>query len=395
MQYKESHPWLTFGLRLKDLDADTWRLLGEAESKIEHIAGAPLPPQVAEHLYEIYLSKGAHATTQIEGNTLSQEDVLLRVQHQLKLPPSQEYLGQEIDNIVLGCNLVVRDVEEGNSLDLTPARIARFNEIVLRDLPAAPEIEPGRIRTHSVLVGGIYRGAPAQDCAYLLDRLCTWLNAMTDDAPVELRPSVSILSAIVAHLYLAWIHPFGDGNGRMARLVEFQLMARAGIPVAAAHLLSDHYNRTRSRYYQVLAESSRPPYPVPAFIKYAVEGFVDGLREQITVIRRAQFQIVWINLIHERIGSGTRESPIAGRQRRLMMDLPLGKITPLVEIRDLSPQLARMYGERTAKAVSRDVNKLVELGLVSRTRQGVRPYVEQIESFLPARARQDTSQPAK
>ncbi len=38
---------------------------------------------------------------------------------------------------------------------------------------------------------------------------------------------------------MAWIHPFGDGNGRTARLLEFLILARCGmVPLPAAHLLS-------------------------------------------------------------------------------------------------------------------------------------------------------------
>lgn len=55
----------------------------------------------------------------------------------------------------------------------------------------------------------------------------------------------AIFKAVVAHLYLAWIHPVGDGNGRTARLVEFQILLSSGVPSPAAHLLSNHYNQTR------------------------------------------------------------------------------------------------------------------------------------------------------
>ena len=49
--------------------------VGEAVSKIEHIAGVPLEPESARALHEVYLAKGALATTAIEGNTLSEEEV--------------------------------------------------------------------------------------------------------------------------------------------------------------------------------------------------------------------------------------------------------------------------------------------------------------------------------
>src|SRR5215813_9917910 len=108
--YEQSHPWITFELRLTRLTHKTWLLLGEAESKCQHIAGVPLRPAVASRLHEIYLSKGVHGTTSIEGNTLSEDDVLRRVTGTRDLPPSLAYLGQEVDNIINACNDIIEDV---------------------------------------------------------------------------------------------------------------------------------------------------------------------------------------------------------------------------------------------------------------------------------------------
>ncbi|MCC6745869.1 MAG: Fic family protein, partial [Acidobacteria bacterium] len=62
-----TYPWITFRLDLSELSTETWMLLGEARSKCEHIAGVPLKPAVAERLHRLYLAKGVHATTAIEG----------------------------------------------------------------------------------------------------------------------------------------------------------------------------------------------------------------------------------------------------------------------------------------------------------------------------------------
>ena len=66
-----------------------------------------------------------------------------------------------------------------------------------------------------------------------------------------------VIQAIVAHVYIAMIHPFGDGNGRTARLIEFYILLRAGLPDMASHILSNHYNDTRQEYYRRL-DQMRP-----------------------------------------------------------------------------------------------------------------------------------------
>ncbi|KUN95406.1 Fic family protein [Streptomyces caeruleatus] len=380
--YLESHPWISFKINLRELDHVTWMLLGEAISKCEHISGVPLQPEVARRLNGVYLTKGVHATTQIEGNTLSEDQVRKRIEKDLKLPPSQAYLGQEVDNIVEGYNLIIKDVHEGRPLTLTPERIKHFNAIVLKDLPPEEGVVPGEVRTDSVLVGNHYRGAPAAECEQLLKQLCDWLNGLSE-APESLQQPVALLSAILAHLYLAWIHPFGNGNGRTARLMEFQLLLAAGAPTVAAHVLSDHYNRTRSEYYRQLAITSRPPYDITGFIRYGLQGFVDGLREQIEEIRKQQMVVTWQNFVHEEFEGA--ETPACLRQRRLVLDLPWGEFTPLAQIPVLTPRLARDYAGKGARTVPRDVNALIKRGLVIKKGRGVMPYTDQLRAFLPLR----------
>src|SRR6266536_2373743 len=299
-RYQETHPWITFNFDLRSLDCTTWLLIGEADSKCKHIAGAPLQPEVAQRLNQVYLSKGIHGTTSIEGNTLSEEQVLARVQGDLALPESSEYLGTEVDNLLAAYNEIIADVMNGRPLRLVVHRISEFNRQIMKGLPLKEGVSPGQIREHSVAVAG-YRGAPAEDCEYLLDRLCDWLEQMQPPADrPELIYTFAVIKAIMAHLYLAWIHPFGDGNGRTARLIEFQLLIQAGVPMPAAHLLSDHYNQTRSQYYVELEKtSSKPPYPVEGFIRYAMRGFVDELREQIIAIRQSQMDVTWENYVHQ------------------------------------------------------------------------------------------------
>lgn len=386
--YGESHPWITFKLDpVRDLDPRSWMLLGEAHSKCQHLAGAPLRPDVAVRLHQVYLSKGIHGTTSIEGNTLSEDEVLRRVQGELALPPSREYLGTEIDNIVTECNAIMDDVRQGRPLDLSPERIKHFNAKILTGLPLADDVEPGEIRTHNVGVAR-YLAPPAADCERLLKDLCEWLNELQapQDHP-ELRFPLAILRAIMAHLYLAWIHPFGDGNGRTARLVEFELLVHAGIPVPAAHLLSDHYNQTREQYYVELDRTSRGTYPLNGFIHYALQGFVDELRDQIQTIREQLMEVTWLNYVHDVFRE--QETLTRRRQKRLVLALPRGVAVPTSKLPMVDPRVAQEYAGKTIKTITRDVNDLLEMNLVRRSHRGVIANRELIEAFLPVRARVD------
>ena len=161
--YESSHPWLTFKVDLSRAPHNLWVLLGECQSKIEHLAGVPLRPSTAEDLHKLYLAKGARATTAIEGNTLSEEEVLAHLDGELELPPSREYLKQEVANIVTACNGIRDELANGKCPLCSVDRIKAFNRLVLRDLPLREGIQPGEISSFNVGVAR-YRGAPRQDC---------------------------------------------------------------------------------------------------------------------------------------------------------------------------------------------------------------------------------------
>lgn len=380
--YEETHPWITFTLDLRKANYKLWMLLGEAQSKCHHLAGVPLLPSVAQELHKIFLAKGVLATTAIEGNTLTEEEVLRRVEGELKLPPSKEYLGQEIDNIVEACNLIANQILNSDSSKLYADTLKKYNALVLRNLSLEDDVIPGEIRKHSVGVGR-YLGAPAQDCEYLLERLCEWLNQGFD--PIEGQElAFGILKSIVAHIYLAWIHPFGDGNGRTARLVEFQILLSSGVPDNAAQLLSNHYNQTRSEYYRQLDRSHQTADGIFGFIEYALQGFVDGLKDQIELVKMQQLTVHWVNYVHDRFRD--TNSPTDLRRRRLILDLSSKKDpVPTSEIRYISPRIAEAYANKTDKTVQRDLNELKAMGLIVKTPRGFRAKSEIVRAFLPQR----------
>lgn len=144
-----------------------------------------------------------------------------------------------------------------------------------------------------------------EDCEYLLERLCRWINNLTSP---QNSVAIAVVRAVLAHLYLAWIHPFGDGNGRTARLVEFQIFLGVGMPTVACHLLSNHYNQTRSEYYRQLSLASKTADPF-CFIRYAVAGLVDQLDEQIKRIREYQHAVVWKDHVYDKFRNAKSMRP--------------------------------------------------------------------------------------
>jgi Fic family protein len=389
--YIKIHSWVDFHANFQSLPHTLWMQIGEARSQCQHIAGVPLLPSIAEKLYFVYLSKGVHATTSIEGNTLSEEQVRQRVEGTLKLPKSQEYLGTELDNIIIACNNIGSELKKNPMIGVTTNRILQFNALVLKGADIDDGVVPGEFRKHSVGVMN-YRGAPQEDCPYLIDRLCEWLNSPGFDSPDPgMKFALTLFKAILAHLYIAWIHPFGDGNGRTARLVEFQVLIQSGIPYPACHLLSNHYNKTRTRYYTELDRSSKAKDGILSFIEYAVQGFVDGLREQVDYIRDCQWKVTWENYVHDQFRG--KDTPACTRQKHLVLDMP-DAVTSRRDLVLVSPRVASEYAGRGEKTITRDLNALLGMKLIRKRGKGLVPNRDQILAFLPESVDDSATPPA-
>lgn len=369
--YETSHPWIQFTMGL-DLPRDFWLLLGESQSKCDHLAAVPLRNDIATDLYTLYLAKGALATTAIEGNTLTEEDAIAEVRGELKVPPSREYQRQELMNIIEACNRIDQFLLVHGPEPITPELIKGWNADVLRDLELQEDVIPGEYRTHSVGVGNVYRGAPAEDLGYLMDRLCEWINSPEFNNTLEEylgRVGAAIVKAVVAHIYIAWIHPFGDGNGRTARLLEFAILEGQGIPSASAHMLSNHYNLTREMYYRALADASQNGGDLRPFLIYALRGFVDGMREQIKTITDGYLlDLVWRDFVDTQLATSKASTARKERWKTLAIELfrmpPENRSIHKRDIHKLSADVAYLYAGRDIKTRSRDINEMRALGLI-------------------------------
>lgn len=385
-EFVDSHPWMSFRLDLRSADPVFWQLLGEAQSKCRHLMLSPLNPQARHELEALCLAKGAQATTAIEGNSLTLEQVQAAVRGNLRVPPSQEYLKQEVDNVIEACRTIEERVARTKTFELSVDLLRELNALVLRGLELEDHVVAGEFRDVP-LVAGPYRAAPARDVEFLTELMSEWLES-EGFAPagqnLRTRFVRMFVKAIAAHLYIAWIHPFGDGNGRTARLVEFGILTAAGIPTVAAHLLSNHYNLTRTAYYRQLQRASRSGGDLTHFLRYAAEGFVDLLQQQLELVHREVHGYAWENLVHERFHH--EHTAKAKRQRDLVLEL--GRrwpdAVPRSQLTTLTPALASQYAGKQSKTLTRDLNALLATDLLTRLPSGLyRARHELMFTFMP------------
>ncbi len=384
-EYLRTHPWINFKIKTDRFTPKTWTLFGEITSKADHVANAPIAPARAKEFYEVFLAKGAAATTAIEGNTLTEEQVQKQVEGALELPKSQEYLQKEVQNILDASNGFVQDLANSEPARFCVQFVESLNAKALDGLTLEEGVVPGKIRRHDVRVAR-YKGAPVEDCYFLLEEMNkhieSFLSLAEDD---EFKKVKAIIAALFSHVYIALIHPFGDGNGRTSRLLEVYILLQAGFPMPTCQLLSNHYNKTRNEYYRQLDLISKNGGDLSGFFEYALQGFADGLRDQVAQIQLEQVRVTWLNYIHDRFRSKATE---AHKRRR---DLALAISTDVAErsideILSGNLQLSRAYSLLADKTLTRDINELVRMQIILRAPyRKLRPNVGKITGFLPWR----------
>ena len=155
-----------------------------------------------------------------------------------------------------------------------------------------PEAGPGRFRDGSVIVTrgpgrDPYRPPPAPEVPALVGEVATWLSA----GDLSRHP---VVRAAMAHLNLVSIHPFRDGNGRLARVVQSLVLAKEGLLRPELVSIEPYLGRHTREYYAVLEEvqgrTFEPKRDVSAWIEFCIEAHVFEAAER----RR------WLEVAHAR-----------------------------------------------------------------------------------------------
>ena len=357
-------------------------MLGECHAFVQALRLSPLQPGDRQELLSVSLRKGAQATTAIEGNTLSEKEIE-RLQEGWSLPPSKEYLEIEVKNILEAFNTLLNEIIAEDRVSLiTPDLIRHFHQMIGKGLGEHFDAIPGRFREDRRHVGP-YLAPDHKHVPGLIKSLCDWLRKEFHYKDEGQGFRNAVIQAIVTHVYIEWIHPFGDGNGRTGRLLEFYILLRAGLPNIVSHILSNFYNLTRTEYYRQL-DRARKKRDLTEFIQYALQGFRDGLRENLNFIQERQFSIFWRHYIYDTFADLKYTKKTAfKRKRALILQIPIGHALSIDELLEVSPDIAKRYAKVGRATALRDLRELQELNLLKKTGRNYETNAEILVAMMP------------
>lgn len=335
-------------------------LLGECVAYVRVLRETPLLPNEHGRLLLVSLRKGALATTAIEGNTLSEKDLELILDKNQNLPESKQYLQTEVENIIDAMNKIKEDLMAGNDSLIDSDLICKFHRLITKNLGEYADCVPGQFREDNRTVGG-YRAPDYQYVSQLMRQLSDWLKSEFHYPKYE-SDYGPIIHAIVAHIYLEWIHPFADGNGRTGRLLEFYILVRGRVPVVASTLLSNHYNETRTEYYRHF-DHARKRRDLSDFLLYAVRGLRDGLRDSLRIAQESVLTITWQHLVYNKFRAAKGSKSVVDRRRELALAMQPNVQYKKEDVLFMTPRLSKYYATRD-RLGSRDLNELESMGLI-------------------------------
>jgi len=305
------------------------------------------------------LTEDVVKTSEIEGEVLKVDSLRSSIARRLGMDIGAV---EPVDRQVEGVVEMVLDATSNAAAPLTAERLfgwhaalfptgySGMNKLAVgqwRDDAAGPmQVVSGPVQRRKVH----YQAPPADVLPAETVKFLSWANEETGEP--------ALIKAGLAHLWFVTLHPFDDGNGRIARAVGDLFLARADGSPQRFYSLSAQIQRVRKDYYDVLERTQKGTLDVTGWLSWFLDTLAHAVASAQTtldaVLVKARFWQRW---------AGT---PMNERQVKLLNRLFEGfegKLTSSkwAAIAKCSPDTAL-----------RDITQLLELGVLKKSRGGGR-----------------------
>jgi len=240
--------------------------LVEITSARELILNAYLVPKWEISLRREALIRAAHASTAIEGNPLTLEEVSQLARGRKVVAARRAK--QEVLNYLNVLEHIEKYQENGR---VKEEHILNLHKDITKETLENPEWE-GKYRKIQVYVGNritgeiIFMPPPPEEVPSLMKNFIKWLNS---EEALKLHP---VLVAGISHYELVRIHPFVDGNGRTARALATLILYIKGFDIKRFFSLDDYYDSDRGAYYSALKSVKQNTLDLTQWLEYFTEG---------------------------------------------------------------------------------------------------------------------------
>lgn len=240
----------------------------------------PISPRVINSLRRTAKLMTTHYSTEIEGNELTLKEVERVVEGGKSVSSGSRVNKKRDEKEVLGYYEALNEVEYivKNNLILSENIIKKLHSLIVNG--GNRRRKPTQYRDGQNVIRDsntgkiVYMPPEAKDVSIMMKQLLEWIiNNMND----KVLPCPVI--AGIAHYQIATIHPYYDGNGRLARILATLVLHLGGYGLKGIYSLEEYYSENLGKYYEAISIGESHNYymgreksDITSWIEYFCEG---------------------------------------------------------------------------------------------------------------------------
>lgn len=315
------------------------------------------PTPVFLQLKQVFHLLESLASARIEGNHTTLADYV-----ETKVTPGTDGADalHEIHNIEAAMRQVEDAVEPGDPI--TEHLLRGLHATTVQGLQREGDRTPGSYRTASVGIAAAEHLPPdAVQVSQYMSELIAFINQADP-------PKYDLMKVALAHHRFAWIHPFGNGNGRVVRLLTYAMLIKYGFKVSSAGRLLNPaavFCADRNRYYGMLAlADSGQERAMEQWCVYVLSGIRDELEK---VTRLADYTHLSSRVLLPAVAHARARQMITAQEASVLrLTIERG----IVKAGDLEAALPDLSAHQRTYLV----RKLLDSGMLQPLRPGARQY---------------------
>ena len=322
------------------------------------------------------LTQDVLKSTEIEGELLNPDQVRSSVARRLGLDISGlVHSDRNIDGVVE----MMLDATENFDKPLNKERLfAWHNALFSTGQSGMYKILTGQWRDDSkgpmqVVSGPMgkekihYQAPPASSLDTEMEKFIKWINRKQD---MDL-----VIKAALSHLWFVTLHPFEDGNGRIARAITDMILAQSDNQSYRFYSMSSQIRNERNKYYDVLEGTQKEDLNITDWLVWFLNCLLHALKSSETILEKVILKhTFWMN--NSSVIKNERQRKLLNR----LLDGFNGKLT--------TSKWAKI-GKCSQDTATRDIQDLIEKGILYKLPGGGRStgydLIIEMNNKIPAR----------
>ena len=320
-------------------------------TELEHLRRLRLegttPPALFLQLKYIFHMLESLGSARIEGNHTTLAEYVENTFAPASAPSEQL---AEIDNIEEAMRYIENEVGKGS--EITERFIRELHALTVQRLVREGDATPGAYRAGEVRIAQAAHLPPqGVQVAGYMQELVAFINRPDAD-------KYDLMKVALAHHRFGWIHPFGNGNGRVVRLLTYALLIKYGFNVKAGGRVLNPtavFCSDRDRYYAMLALADKgTPDALEKWCIYVLQGISNELYkvDQIT-----QYDYLSEKVLRPAVGFARQRGLISEQEEKILQLAVQGGVVKAADLQAAMP--AASPAKRTYQ-----IKKLVDSGML-------------------------------